>query len=287
MKKKEQKDRAKLPFLTCTDYTVSGEEFELHYNSKMELLETFPKPDFNQLPSYYKSSKYISHTDSSSGFINKIYQWVKSYMLDKKINWITGEKREKGKLLDIGAGTGNFLVRAKTKNWEVEGVEPVSDARQLSAKKGIELFENTENLASSHFDVITMWHVLEHVPDLDVQIIELHRLLKPDGLLVIAVPNFKSWDAEKYKAYWAAFDVPRHMWHFSRKSIDLLFQKYGFEVKNTKGLFFDSIYVSLLSEKYKADKGNYLCGLWNGFFSNFKAMGTKEYSSVVYFLRKA
>ncbi|HET8753308.1 MAG TPA: class I SAM-dependent methyltransferase, partial [Salinimicrobium sp.] len=208
MESKKIKEDPKLPFLTCQDYTVSGEKFELRYNPKMELLETFPKPGLAELPTYYKSEKYISHTDSSSGVMDKIYQWVKHFMLDKKIKWIEAEKGDRGKLLDIGAGTGDFLVKAKTKNWNVDGVEPNPEARNLAAKKGIGMYKDTENFSSSTFDVITMWHVLEHVPDLDLQINELFRLLKNDGLLVIAVPNFKSWDAQKYNEHWAAFDVP-------------------------------------------------------------------------------
>lgn len=281
------KEAAENPYVVCKDYTVSGEKFQLHYNPKMELLETFPKPDLEELPSYYKSEKYISHTDSSSGFLDKIYQKVKSYMLDKKLSWIKSKKGENSRLLDIGAGTGDFLLRAKDKNWKVNGVEPNPKARSLAAKKGIELFENTAEFPSHSFDVITMWHVLEHVPNLNDQLEELERILKPDGLLVVAVPNFKSWDAEKYKEFWAAYDVPRHLWHFSRNSIKILFQKNGFEVKSTKALLFDSFYVSLLSEKYKNGHGNILGGIWNGFLSNLKAMGTKEYSSVVYFIEKA
>lgn len=274
------------PFLKCKDYTVSGREFELRYDKKRDMLVTFPQPDIDKLPEFYKSEKYISHTDSHHSFFDKMYQWVKSYMLNKKLKWIEREKKEKGNLLDIGAGTADFLVAAKKKAWQIHGSEPNSSARKLASEKDVFLEEDTSVFSSNSIDVITMWHVLEHVPDLEIQIKELQRLLKENGLLVIAVPNFKSYDAKKYKEFWAAYDVPRHLWHFSRNSISPIFQPHGFELIKTKGLPFDSFYVSLLSEKNKNNQSNFFSGFWNGFLSNLKAKTTKEYSSVVYFLQK-
>lgn len=275
------------PFLKCKDHTVSGREFELRYDEKLELLETFPKPENHQLPEFYKSEKYISHTDSKKSFFDKTYQWVKSYMIDQKLKWIEKEKPTKGNLLDIGAGTGDFLARAKNINWQINGIEPNPEARGLASKKGVLIEKETTSLSSNSFDVITMWHVLEHVPDLEVQIRELQRLLKKDGLLIIAVPNFKSYDAQKYKEHWAAFDVPRHLWHFSREAIKRIFAQYDFEIFKTRGLPFDSFYVSLLSEKYKSGSSNFIAGFFTGLISNLKAKKTKEHSSVVYFLRKS
>ena len=275
------------PFLVCKDHTVSGRFFELYKDEEYDLLGTFPRPEKDKLSEYYKSENYISHTDSKESLFDKIYQVVKSYMLQKKMNWIQQEKKSSGSILDIGAGTGDFLLKAKENNWEVFGVEPNSNARNLASKKGLELREDSSEFENGKFDVITMWHVLEHVPDLEVQIKELKRLLKPDGLLVIAVPNFKSYDAKVYKENWAAYDVPRHLYHFSQSSISKIFGKFGFTLKFKKGLMFDSFYVSLLSEKYKSGKPNPVKGVFTGLISNLKASSTGEYSSLVYFLKNS
>ncbi len=275
------------PVLVCKDHTVSGEYFELRKAKDLDLLATFPRPDLERLPSYYKSENYISHTDSKKGFFDKIYQQVKNLMLKNKLNWIEKEKTPGAKILDIGAGTGDFLRAAKNRNWEVFGVEPNPDARKLASEKGVELEKTTSSFPDQSFDVITMWHVLEHVPDLEEQIKELDRLLKPNGLLVIAVPNFKSDDAKKYKENWAAYDVPRHLYHFSPSAIKNIFNSTGFLLTSQKGLFFDSFYVSLLSEKYSSGSGNLLRAGYNGITSNLKARSSGNYSSLAYFLKKS
>ncbi|MCY2686532.1 class I SAM-dependent methyltransferase [Salinimicrobium sp. TH3] len=275
------------PVLKCKDHTVSGEYFELRKAKDLDLLATFPRPDLEQLPSYYKSENYISHTDSKRGFFDKVYQQVKNLMLKNKLNWIEKEKTPGVKILDIGAGTGDFLRAAKNRNWEVFGVEPNPDARKLASEKGVELEKTTSSFFDHSFDVITMWHVLEHVPDLEEQIKELDRLLKPNGLLVIAVPNFKSDDAKKYEENWAAYDVPRHLYHFSPSAIKDIFNSTGFLLTSQKGLFFDSFYVSLLSEKYSSASGNLLRAGYNGIISNFKARSSGNYSSLAYFLKKS
>lgn len=275
------------PVLVCKDQTVSGEHFELRKAEGLDLLATFPRPEADKLPEYYKSENYISHTDSESGFLNKLYQQVKALMLQKKMHWIGKVKPGKGKILDIGAGTGDFLRKAKNSGWETFGVEPDAGARKLAAEKGVELRENISSLADHSFDVITLWHVLEHVPNLDQQLQELDRLLKPDGLLVIAVPNFKSYDAKKYKEHWAAYDVPRHLYHFSPQAIEALFTAAGFSLSSKKGLFFDSFYVSLLSEKYRTGASNIFRAAAIGLYSNLQAMFSGNYSSLAYFLQKS
>jgi len=273
-------------YITCKDHTVSGEEFKLIRDHELDHLITTPKPDANRLASYYKSEKYISHTDSKNSITDKIYQAVKKRMLGKKLNWIEHEVSGKGKLLDIGAGTGEFLLTAKNNGWEVKGIEPDKNARELAKQKGITLVPDSLNTNDEKFDVITMWHVFEHVYDLKNQIIELEQLLKKDGLLIIAVPNFNSFDASYYKEFWAAYDVPRHLWHFSRTSFQKLFKDTSFSLFSEKPLMFDSYYVSLLSEKYKTGKNNFLKAILIGLTSNFQAKKTLEYSSIAYFFRK-
>ena len=276
------------PYFICKDHTVSQKQFELRYNSELDMMVTFPAPEVSELPEFYKSEAYISHTDSKKSVFDKIYQGVKRHMLNRKLRWIEKEKVQPGRILDIGAGTGDFLARAEKKGWEISGVEPSAGARELASKKGILLADNSEGFPSDSFDVITLWHVLEHVPNLEKQIQELDRLLKKDGILIVAVPNFKSFDAYKYKNEWAGFDVPRHLWHFSRNSIERIFTEFSFELVKVEPLKFDSYYVSLLSENNSGKNPfGFVKGLFNGLLSNSIARKTKEYSSVVYFLQKS
>lgn len=264
------------------DFSVSQETFELQYHSEYDLFNTVPVPKY--LNKYYQSEDYISHTDSKRSLFEKIYHWVKQYTLSQKERLITSCVSKKGNLLDIGAGTGDFLSYAKSKNWQVVGIEPSQKAKELAQKKGVSFVENTEELSDNSFDVITMWHVLEHVEDLDKQLSELKRISKPDGIIVIAVPNFKSYDAKFYKEHWAAYDVPRHLWHFSKTAIIKLFLEKEIQLLKIRPMYFDSFYVSLLSEKYKTGKMNYLKAFFVGLFSNLKGMSSKEFSSHIYVL---
>ena len=277
-------------YLTCKDYTVSNKIFDLLYNQKLEMLETSPKPNLEDLGSYYESEDYISHTDSITSLIDKLYQLVKTYSLKKKLNLIDSFNSEEKQLLDIGCGTGDFLLTCKNNGWNVVGVEPNEKARKLTKTKlsvnnQTQVNSEIEELSSQKFDVITMWHVLEHVPNLEDYILKLKLLLKPNGVLVVAVPNYKSYDAIYYKQFWAAFDVPRHLWHFSKKSIQLLFSEVNMKVVKTKPMKFDSFYVSLLSEKYKRGTSNFLFAFCIGLVSNLKALVTKEYSSLIYVIK--
>ncbi|WP_299314207.1 class I SAM-dependent methyltransferase [uncultured Aquimarina sp.] len=274
-------------YIECLDHTVSGESFELYKDIDYDMLVTTPKPDENSLGKYYESEDYISHTDAKRTVFEKAYHFVKKYSLNKKVRLIFRLHKGTGALLDIGAGTGDFLIEATKKKWQVVGIEPNEQARILAKEKGIILQSDTVNLLSNSFDIITMWHVLEHIPDLSAQIKELKRLLKPGGHLIIAVPNFKSYDAYYYKSFWAAYDVPRHLWHFSRNSIKSLFLKNGIILKETKPLLFDSFYVSLLSEKYKNGKMNFVKAFWIGLLSNIKGKRSKEYSSHIYILKSS
>ncbi len=273
------------PYLSTRDFLVTDRSFDLKYDSEFEMLTTFPKPNEKELPDFYQSEDYISHTDSNKGLLAWLYQTVKKWSLNKKVNLITKENNSAGTLLDIGAGTGDFLKVAKEKGWSVQGVEPNISAIDLAKSKGICLRKEIEEFSSDQFDVVTLWHVLEHVPNLEETIEQLGNLVKPDGVLIIAVPNFKSYDAEYYGKFWAAFDVPRHLWHFSSKSIKMLFSK-EFTLQKIKPLIFDSFYVSLLSEKYKTANSFSINAIWIGLMSNLKAIQTKQYSSLIYVLKR-
>ncbi len=272
------------PFLDCKDYTVSGENYQIKKNSEFDMLVTTPVP--KNLSNYYKSEDYISHTDSRKSLFDKIYQFVKKISLNKKLQLINSFYSPSKNILDIGAGTGDFLNFCQLNSWNVFGVEPSEKARNIASKKGIELKENINLFQNKKFDVITLWHVLEHVENLSEYIHLLSNLLSDNGRLVIAVPNYKSYDAHYYKEFWAAFDVPRHLWHFSQSSIDKLFSLVDMSIEEIKPMKFDSYYVALLSEKYKNKKMNPFKSFFNGFYSNLKATQTNEYSSLIYVLKK-
>ena len=272
-------------FLETKDYAVSGEAFTLKHDADLDMLITEPRPD--DLTRYYHSNSYISHTDASKTFTDKIYQLVKRYMLRKKVRLMERWSKGPGKVLDIGSGTGDFLRIAANRDWTIAGVEPNPVARSMAKKKQLQLYTDIQEVNSNNFDAITLWHVLEHLPDLDAQITQISNKLAPNGVLLVAVPNFKSLDAEIYQEYWAAYDVPRHLWHFSQQAIRELFDRHGLKVRKVLPLYFDAFYIALLSEQYKTGKKRYLSALFNGLRSNIAAVRTKEYSSLVYVIKKA
>ena len=272
-------------FLSVIDYLVSGESFDLLYDSNFDLLKTFPQPKLEDISKYYESQDYISHTDEKSGLFSSLYQMVKKWSLHKKANLIFNQNNGFGSLLDIGAGTGDFLKMAQGKGWEVYGTEPNKNAAQLAFEKGIELESSLNDFEEKQFDVVTLWHVLEHIPNLEETIVKLSNLVKPNGTLIIAVPNFKSFDAKHYGKFWAAFDAPRHLWHFSKRSMLKLFGPH-FQMTKIEPMLFDSFYVSLLSEKYKTGSKFSLKAIWIGLLSNLNAKKTKEYSSHIYCFKK-
>jgi len=283
------KSKTSSSFLKLKDHSVSGEEFELIYNSELDMLETFPQPEEKELPRYYESENYISHTDSKRNILEKVYQTVKGIALKRKLNLINSLPSETKSLLDIGCGTGDFLKIAQEDGWSTSGVEPDKNARMLANKKTEQSVSDVDQLLKfpkQHFDVITLWHVLEHLPNLDSQFSLFKSLLKPNGTLIIAVPNFKSYDASYYKSYWAAYDVPRHLWHFSKTSISKLTKQCDLDLIETLPMKFDAYYVSLLSEKYKIGFMNPIKAFWIAWRSNWRARQTEEYSSLIYIIKK-
>lgn len=271
-------------FQKVRDYSVSKEIFELHHNPEYDLLITFPKPSLEKLPSYYESEDYISHTDGKRSLFERLYHLIKNIALKNKVKLINFYS-EKGALLDIGAGTGDFLVVAKKEGWKTTGIEPSLKAKSIAISKGVDFVDNLTDLNDHSFDIITMWHVLEHVPNLEEYLVALKRLLKPTGTILIAVPNFKSFDANYYGRFWAAYDVPRHIWHFSKVTIGKLFSEKEMNLVEVLPMKFDSFYVSLLSEKYKTGKMNFIRAFFVGLKSNLNAKKSKEYSSHIYVIK--
>ncbi len=273
-------------YIKVQDFSVSQKEFTLFRDPSVDLLMTSPQPSLNELDSYYESDDYISHTDSARSWFEKIYQLIKKTTIQQKLKLVLKQQKNKGVLLDVGCGTGDFLAAALASGWQIKGYEPNEKARKIAQNKGVELIQSTQDLPEKSVDVITMWHVLEHVPDVKAQIAELKRLVKPGGTIVIAVPNYKSFDAKHYQNYWAAYDVPRHLWHFSKKSIQGLFAEQNLELVKVKPMWYDSFYVSLLSEKYKTGKMNIIKAFLVGFTSNLSGVFSKEFSSHIYIIKK-
>lgn len=282
------KENLNHPLLEVKDHAVSGELFQLIKNEEYGFLETIPQPSLDSLPNYYKSEDYISHTDSKRNIFEKAYHVVRKISLKQKLKLIESFNSEEKRLLDIGCGTGDFLEIAKHNNWMVYGIEPNENARAIANRKTENLVFDTEQISkfqSKRFDVITLWHVLEHLPNLEEKIKTFKKLLKPNGSLIVAVPNYKSFDATYYKEYWAAYDVPRHLWHFNKDSISKLVSKVSMEVVKIKPMYFDAFYVSLLSEKHKNGKMNFLKGFWIGLLSNIASIKSKQVSSLIYVIK--
>ncbi len=272
-------------FLEVNDHSVSGETFQLIKNETLDFLETKPQPDANDLPIYYSSEDYISHTNTKRNFFEKTYHIIRRIALNNKLKLINSLHTNERSLLDIGCGTGDFLNVAKQNKWKVVGIEPNESARQIAIKTaGNVVFDNDklDELPRHSFDVITLWHVLEHLPNLNNTLETIKSLLKPNGALIVAVPNYNSFDAKYYKQYWAAYDVPRHLWHFSQKAIHGLFANKQMKVTKTKPMYFDAFYVALLSEKYKIGRMRFLRAFWVGLKSNISGWRTSEYSSLIY-----
>jgi len=271
--------------LSCKDYTVSHEIFQLVICQECGFKFTNPRPENFKIGDYYKSEKYISHSNTKKGIIAKLYHLVRKYTLKKKIQLVS-KYVSRGTILDYGCGTGLFLNVCRNEGWETLGVEPDNGARDIASKMGLTVFSNKNDLPIEIFNVITLWHVLEHVTDLDDTLNFFKSRLEQNGVLIIAVPNYASFDGKYYKEFWAAYDVPRHLYHFEIKTITRLLEKFDFKLLETLPMKFDSMYVSMLSEKYKMGKINYLNALSTGLKSNLNAKTAADYSSVIYVFKK-
>jgi ubiquinone/menaquinone biosynthesis C-methylase UbiE len=275
--------------LECIDHSTSKEKFTIVSCETCDFTFTNPRPKDNSLGEYYKSDMYISHTNNTTGLFNWMYHKVRKYSIRTKLNLLKKTSKNKNHL-DIGCGTGEFLNACKNEGYNTKGIEPSELAREqainnfkLSVSKDTNLGQFQEN----QFDSISMWHVLEHVQSLNKTIEEFNRILSKNGKVIIAIPNHKSWDAKYYREFWAGWDVPIHLWHFSKISIEKLFLKYNFKLVEKKPMLFDSFYVSLLSEEFKTGKKNFVNGFIIGLISNVIGIFTKRgCSSIIYVFEK-
>lgn len=278
-------------FLETKDFSVSQEVFILSQCKSCSFVFTNPRPDEKSIGKYYESSKYISHSNTKKGIVNRLYQLVRSFSLRNKLNLISKYAGSDKTILDIGCGTGAFLNHCKRHGWIASGYEPNKNARGVALNEyGLVLHENldSEHFSPESFQIITLWHVLEHVHNLRKKIEDVSYLLNSKGKVLIALPNINSYDSLHYKKSWAAFDVPRHLYHFSAQNIKDLFRQYNFNLIDSFPMKYDSYYVSILSEKYKQRSLPLIRGMYSGIKSNFLASNNPEkYSSVIYVFEKA
>jgi len=265
------------------DYFLSQEEFEVTSSRFEGILETQPKLSEKQLVAYYESENYISHQTESKSFLDKVYQTVKNVMIKRKKNIVLSYQKE-GHILDIGSGTGDFLKAFSDENWKKFAIEPNTKLHQKLESENVNIVPSIDHLEQSKYDVITLWHSLEHIPNLDECVVNMKNALKPNGVIIVAVPNYKSYDAKFYKRFWAAWDVPRHVWHFSKKGIQSLFKIHQLELVKIRPLFLDAFYISIVSEKYKKSN-NLLRAFLIGSASNAFGMFKKEFSSFIYIFK--
>lgn len=273
-------------FLTCKDYTVSQEDFNIVACKGCDFKFTSPRPANSVIGDYYKSEDYVSHSNTKKGLINKLYHAVRTRTLKAKLGLISTYV-SRGTLLDYGCGTGMFLKTCKDAGWNCYGLEPDPDAAKLATGQGLKVQSIKAALEGDRYDIITLWHVLEHITDLHETLDFFSNRLSDQGTLIIAVPNYSSWDAKHYQEFWAGYDVPRHIYHFNLDSITRLMKGHGFKLSETKPMKFDSYYVSLLSEKYKTGTMNYVRAFINGLRSNINAGSNAGYSSVIYIFKRA
>ncbi len=275
-------------FLVVTDNTVSKESFVIVECENCTFKFTNPRPDVNSIGSYYESEEYISHSNTKSGIINRAYHVVRSITTKQKVELINRHVPAKGNILDYGCGTGVFLAACKKDGWKVSGVEPNAKARELAKEQvGDTIAETLAEVNTDKFEVITLWHVLEHIHTLNETMEELISRLAPEGVLIVAVPNADSHDAQQYKENWAAYDVPRHLYHFTQPTMKRLLKKHKMVLEEVLPMKFDAYYVSMLSEKHKEGKTKMLSSVMNGYKSNsYAEKNGNDYSSLIFVAKR-
>jgi 2-polyprenyl-3-methyl-5-hydroxy-6-metoxy-1,4-benzoquinol methylase len=276
----------------CTDHFISKEVFDIARCSSCGFLFTQDYPDENEITRYYESVDYISHSDTSKGLLNKLYHLVRQFMLIRKKSIVTKATGLKtGNLLDIGSGTGHFASVMKKSGWNVKGIEINEKARKSSSSAfGLDIYSPDEisGFEKQSLDCVTLWHVLEHLPNPEEYLLNIFNILKTGGVCIAALPNSSSFDAKFYRNFWAAFDVPRHLWHFDTSTFTLFSEKSPLRIERMSVLPFDVFYISLLSERYRGSQFPFIRGLMSGTcFAFLSLFNSNRSSSVIYILRKS
>ena len=274
-------------YTICKDYVVTGESFALSACDNCGLIFTNPRPVPELIGKYYNSENYVPHTGKVT-LLTSVYRFFRNFNNRYKIN-VINHSAEKGELLDVGCGRGNFLEYCSSKGWKVSGVEPVDQARNAAEQiLGKTIYRNISDVpADVKFNIITFWHVLEHIYNIDTVIEKAKNLLAKNGKILIALPNNESYDAHEYKEYWAAFDVPRHLYHFNQKSFSYFMKEHGLKIADILPMKLDAFYVSLLSEKNKNNRKNWVKSFINGYKSNsYAKYNENNYSSLIYIVKK-
>jgi 2-polyprenyl-3-methyl-5-hydroxy-6-metoxy-1,4-benzoquinol methylase len=273
-------------FISAVDSLITKDVFQVVKCVNCSFVFTNPRPPESNISSYYQSSEYISHSSNSSGFFNKFYNYLRNRNIDYKLRLIANYRKDKGHIHDYGCGIGAFLRHAKNIGYTVSGFEPNISVSEdtINSDLNIEKKEKIIFSENGKYDVITLWHVLEHIHNLDYTLEKMYSALSEDGLIVVAVPIINSWDSKHYQENWAALDVPRHLYHFTKLSVEKLFHRFGMSIIGVHPLRLDSYYISLLSEKKSIFK--YFLAIWKGWFSNFEARKSLNYSSLIFFIQK-
>lgn len=273
--------------LTAIDHLVSGDSFNIEHCNDCGFRFTNPRPDDQQLGKYYDSEEYVSHADEGNNLVNRLYKIARGFTLKSKLKLINKISKDK-RLLDVGCGTAHFLAYCQQAKWEINGVEPNDLAReQAQEKTNIQIHKDLSEINNGVYNVITLWHVLEHLPNLPQTIDQLKTLLAPGGSIVIAVPNYEAYEEVKFKESWAAYDVPRHLHHFNQKSLGKLMQKHGLKIVETSPMWLDSFYISLLSNKQRYNRNKFVDSFITGLLSNIYAIKSRNFSSLIYLIKKS
>lgn len=279
-------NRQFIPFLTCEDYLVSHQAFTIKYCENCKLKLTSPRPTVDEIGYYYESEKYTSHHDDGKGLLDIVYRGIREIALKQKRTLIQSFTQHKGNVLDVGCGTGAFLETCQKAGWQIAGVEVNKDVRNRTSQKlQIPIAASVNELPEHPYDIITLWHVLEHIANLNETLEEIKKRIAKNGTLLIAVPNPESYDAKHFGKFWAAYDVPRHLFHFAPTVIEVLLKKHGFKLVRSEPMPFDAYYISLLSTKYQTGQMQYLKSIRIGMTSNRQAKKTGNASSMIYCFR--
>ena len=214
-------------------------EFQLVRCNNCELIYQNPRPLAADLMTMYPQ-EYDQYQDATKREHSRILQLDRLYGLRKRSKAVM-RHIERGRLLDVGCATGEFLNAIRDKGWEVVGVEP-SPLASRWARENLDLDVKTGTLETvalpdESFDVVTMWNVIEHVPDPHAVLSKAYRLLRSNGLLVLTTPNFDSVDVKIFGRYWIGYELPRHFYVFSRRTLLEVVEKAGFRVLETKCLY--------------------------------------------------